>query len=106
VITLTPAAATQIRHLVQEDGRTAIGLRIFVDKGGCSGLQYNMNVDHAHDGDHRIALDGAELFVDAESYPYLEGSTIDFEDGLTNVGFRIRNPNAKLTCGCGTSFEA
>lgn len=106
MVTVTPAATAQIRHLAQGDTRPGVGLRIFIDKGGCSGLQYNMNVDAPHEGDTSIPLDGATLYIDKESVGYLAGSTIDFEDGLTNTGFRIRNPNAKQTCGCGTSFEA
>lgn len=106
MVSLTPAAAAHIRGLVAQDGRTGSGLRIFIDKGGCSGLQYNMTIDTPHPGDQHAELDGASLFIDAESARYLDGSIIDFEDGLTNTGFRIRNPNAKQTCGCGTSFEA
>jgi len=106
MVSLTPAAAAHIRGLVNQDGRPGTGLRIFIDKGGCSGLQYNMTIDAPHEGDQRTELEGASLFIDPESAGYLAGSTIDFEDGLTNTGFRIRNPNAKQTCGCGTSFEA
>jgi iron-sulfur cluster assembly accessory protein len=106
MVTLTSAAAAQIRSLVAQDGRPGVGLRIFIDKGGCSGLQYNMTIDAPQEGDQETEFEGAKLFIDRESAGYLAGSTIDFEDGLTNTGFRIRNPNAKQTCGCGTSFEA
>lgn len=106
MVTLTPAAAAQICSLVTQDGRPGSGLRIFIDRGGCSGLQYNMTIDTPHPGDATIESEGARLHVDAESARYLAGSTIDFEDSLTNTGFRIRNPNARQTCGCGTSFEA
>lgn len=103
---LTEAAANRIQELVAEDGRSLAGLRIFVDSGGCSGLQYNMMVDEPHPGDVQVEEWGARLSIDQASAGYLKGSTIDFEESLTSTGFRIRNPNAKQTCGCGTSFEA
>jgi iron-sulfur cluster assembly accessory protein len=106
MVHLTEAAASRIKELVAEDGRALAGLRIFVDSGGCSGLQYNMMVDEPHQGDTRLEEFGASLSIDEASAGYLKGSTIDFEESLTSTGFRIRNPNAKQTCGCGTSFEA
>jgi iron-sulfur cluster assembly accessory protein len=106
MIRLTEAAAARIQELVTQDGRSRAGLRIFVDSGGCSGLQYNMMVDEPHEGDTHWEELGARLSIDQASADYLKGSTIDFEENLTSTGFRIRNPNAKQTCGCGTSFEA
>jgi iron-sulfur cluster assembly accessory protein len=106
MIHLTQAAASRIRELVAEDARPMAGLRVFVDSGGCSGLQYNMMVDEPHPEDTRLEEYGARLSIDQASADYLKGSTIDFEENLTSTGFRIRNPNAKQTCGCGTSFEA
>jgi iron-sulfur cluster assembly accessory protein len=106
MIHLTEAAATRIKELATEDARSLAGLRIFVDTGGCSGLQYNMMIDEPHAEDARLEEHGARLSVDQASADYLKGSTVDFEESLTSTGFRIRNPNAKQTCGCGTSFEA
>jgi iron-sulfur cluster assembly accessory protein len=106
MITMTQAAATHIRSLVDEDARAGAGLRIFIDKGGCSGMQYNMTIDLPQADDLQVSLDGAMMYVDKPGLEVLAGSVIDYEDGLTNAGFRIRNPNAKQTCGCGTSFEA
>jgi iron-sulfur cluster assembly accessory protein len=106
MVHLTPAAATRIKELVAEDTRENAGLRIFIDSGGCSGLQYNMTVDQPQAGDSSLEELGAKLHIDEKSADYLKGSTIDFEESLTSTGFRIRNPNAKQTCGCGTSFEA
>ncbi|HWB60643.1 MAG TPA: iron-sulfur cluster assembly accessory protein, partial [Chthoniobacteraceae bacterium] len=81
------------------------GLRIFVESGGCAGLQYGMNLDEAKEGDEVIERGGVKVIIDAESARYLGGSTIDYADGLAGSGFRINNPNAVRSCGCGTSFE-
>lgn len=105
MITLTEAAARHIQQLVEEDGRENVSLRIFVDKGGCSGLQYNMQIDAPQAGDQSLESCGVKFFMDADAIGFLKGSEIDFEDTLTSTGFKIRNPNAKQTCGCGTSFE-
>lgn len=105
MVTITPPAAEQIRTLVPKDEPDK-GLRIFIEKGGCSGRQYMMSIDAAKEGDHVIELNGAKVFIDEASYVFLKGSNITFEDSLTNTGFRIINPNARQTCGCGTSFEA
>lgn len=106
MIHITETAAARIKELISEDTRPLASLRIFVDSGGCSGLQYNMIVDEPHAGDEQIVEHGAKVSVDLAGLDYLKGSTIDFEDSLTSTGFRIINPNAKQTCGCGTSFEA
>lgn len=106
MLNITESAAKRIQELVAEDGRTHAGLRLYVDSGGCSGMQYNMSVDDAQPDDIQIEEHGGRLYVEAKSYPLLKGSVIDFVDSLTNTGFRIVNPNAKQTCGCGTSFEA
>lgn len=106
MIELTESAAAEIMQLARNQGRPGEGLRIYIEKGGCSGLSYEMKLDLPKPDDHTVSLAGATLMIDPESLGYLKGSIIDFEDGLTNRGFRIRNPNAKQTCGCGTSFEA
>jgi iron-sulfur cluster assembly accessory protein len=105
MVTVTPAAIQEIKALAGAEA-PAKGLRIFIEKGGCSGLQYSMKVDAAQPGDTTIPCDEVSVYIDTESLGYLKGSVIDFEDGLTNRGFRIVNPNARQTCGCGTSFEA
>lgn len=106
MIKLTDRAAEQIKTLVPEAERSEKGLRIFVENGGCSGMQYVMKIDASQEKDEIIENNDAKLLIDPQSISYLKDSTIDFEDGLTNTGFRIQNPNAKQTCGCGTSFEA
>lgn len=77
-----------------------------VAKGGCSGLHYEMTLDQCKEGDAIVERDGMQFFVDEESVSYLRDATLDFTDGLTGTGFRIVNPNASRTCGCGSSFEA
>ncbi len=101
-IQITPAAAEQILHLTQNDPTR--GLRLYINRGGCSGLQYNMDIASAQPDDITIEQHGAKLYLDSQSQSYLQGSVIDYEDALSGAGFRIRNPNATLTCGCGTSF--
>jgi len=105
LIRLTEKAATAIRTRVGDEVATK-GLRLFVSAGGCSGFQYEMKLAPKEPGDVASEQFGVQLFVDEKSLVFLTGSEIDFEDGLTAAGFRIRNPNAKATCGCGTSFEA
>ncbi len=106
MLTLTPAAIDYLRELIPAADRDRLGLRIFVEKGGCSGWSYGMTVAAPEATDTALAFDDARVFVDAESSKLLVGCEIDFEDSLTSTGFKIRNPNAKQTCGCGTSFEA
>ena len=106
MITVTDSAFRQLHTLVAEnpDYREK-GLRIYVESGGCAGMQYGMEFDHPKQGDHRFQEGGVEVLIDAESASYLTGSTIDFADGLSGAGFKIINPNAVRSCGCGTSFE-
>lgn len=80
-------------------------LRVFVESGGCSGFQYGMSFDERKDGDTEQASEGVSMLLDAASLAYLDGSTIDFDDGLHGKGFEIKNPNAQSTCGCGKSFS-
>jgi iron-sulfur cluster assembly protein/iron-sulfur cluster insertion protein len=105
MITLTPRAAQQVRTLQNELTDETKRLRVFVESGGCSGFQYGMSFDESKDGDARMNSEGVEFVVDATSLAYLDGSVIDFDDGLHGKGFEIRNPNAQSTCGCGKSFN-
>jgi iron-sulfur cluster assembly accessory protein len=106
MIHISPEAAKQMIALAQERGVSAEGgLRLSVEKGGCAGLSYEMAVGELAVGDEVFAEHGARLLVPGESMSYLDGSTIDYEDGLSGAGFRIRNPRATRNCGCGTSFE-
>jgi iron-sulfur cluster assembly protein len=105
MIIVTESAIKQLRALVIEQGTEGKGLRIFVEKGGCAGLQYGMNLDAAREGDEIIENEGVQVIVDPESLQFLRGSTLDYSDELAGAGFRLRNPNAARSCGCGTSFE-
>jgi iron-sulfur cluster assembly protein len=107
MITITENAVRRLRSLLKEQSATASkGLRVQIAKGGCSGLQYEMLLDERKANDSVVEKDGVAFFVDPESASYLQDATVDFQDGLTGAGFRIVNPNAARTCGCGTSFEA
>ena len=81
-------------------------LRVFIERGGCSGMQYSMVFDEARDGDAVVEQEGVKIVVDDFSMDYLRGAVVDFSDNLTGGGFKIRNPNASQTCGCGRSFES
>ena len=104
-LTLSPAAARRIRTIGETEGR-ALMLRLAVEGGGCSGFQYQFDlVEAAEPDDHRIELDGAVALVDDISVALVKGSEIDFVDELAGAEFRVRNPNAKSSCGCGVSFS-
>ncbi len=104
-LTLSPAAAKRIQAIGAQEGRPLM-LRVAVEGGGCSGFQYQFDlVDHANDDDLRIERDGAAALIDEMSLVLLKGSEIDFIDELAGAEFRVRNPNAKSSCGCGVSFS-
>jgi len=106
MINVTESAVNHLRFLLAEQPAVAgKGLRVQVAKGGCSGLQYEMSLDQRHEGDAVVPCAEVAFFIDAESADFLRDATLDFEEGLTGAGFRIVNPNAARTCGCGTSFE-
>lgn len=107
VVTLTESAAEEIRRMLHQDpAGDGKGLRVFVDQGGCSGLQYGMEFAAAKEGDLPFEAHGVTVLVDAESAASLQGSVVDFSDDLNDSGFKIQNPNASRSCGCGKSFEA
>ena len=106
-ITVTEAAASKIKELLAEEGKTDSGLRVFVQGGGCSGFQYGLMIEEGGGGvgDQTIDSNGIKLFVDPVSMSYLKGAEVDFVDTITGGGFTIKNPNATSTCGCGSSFS-
>lgn len=105
-VTLTPAAAEKLQALLRERNMLTHGLRVFVAGGGCSGMQYGMAFDpQPRETDHIFESDGIRLFVDPVSMMYIAGAQIDYIDSLMGGGFRIENPNAIATCGCGHSFR-
>ncbi|MDB5471420.1 MAG: HesB/YadR/YfhF family protein [Caulobacter sp.] len=104
-VTLSSSAAARIRAIGAAEGR-ALMLRVAVDGGGCSGFQYRFDlVDAVETDDLRIERDGAVALIDDISLGLLKGSEIDFVDELAGAEFRVRNPNAKSSCGCGVSFS-
>ena len=107
VITLTARAADKIRGLQAEEpaGEAAV-LRVAIQGGGCSGFEYALGFDRgAQEGDHELEFHGVKVVVDPFSAPYLQGSTVDFLETLQESGFKIDNPNAVSSCGCGHSFQ-
>ena len=105
-IVLTESAAEMVQNLLVQKNVPEYGLRIFVSGGGCSGLQYGMALDkEPGENDHVIGNGGVKIFIDPISMMYLSGSIVDYEDSLMGGGFRIDNPNAVSSCGCGHSFK-
>jgi iron-sulfur cluster insertion protein len=105
-ITVTETAASKIKGLLAEEGKTDSGLRVFVQGGGCSGFQYGLMIEESGGvGDQAFESNGIRLFVDPVSVSYLRGAEVDFVDTITGGGFTIKNPNATSTCGCGQSFN-
>lgn len=103
---ITPAALAKVKNLVAEEGNLELKLRVFVTGGGCSGFQYGFSFDdNVAEDDTVIEKDGVKVLVDALSIQYLQGSEVDYEEGLQGSKFSINNPNAKTTCGCGASFS-
>jgi iron-sulfur cluster assembly protein len=106
MINITDSAVRQLQSLLSQRAENSRkGLRVQVAKGGCSGLHYEMTLDEKKDGDAVVERNGMQFFIDCDSVPYLRDATLDFSDGLTGTGFRVVNPNASRTCGCGSSFE-
>ena len=103
--TLTQSAAAKVEQLLETNTRQGDALRVRVKAGGCSGLRYELSFDsQAADSDEEIEQRGVRLLVDAKSAAYLADITLDYADGLNESGFKILNPSAKSTCGCGESF--
>ncbi len=107
LVSLTETAAAKIRELQAEEPEgEATVLRVAVQGGGCSGFEYALGFDRgAQEGDHELDFHGVRVVVDPFSAPYLQGATIDFLNGLQESGFKIDNPNAVASCGCGHSFQ-
>ena len=107
MMTLTSIAAQRLASMLAERAESATaGLRLAVRRGGCAGWQYEMQVAEPEDGDQVIEQDGARLIVAGDSLDRLAGCQIDYSDELSDAGFKVINPNAARSCGCGTSFEA
>ena len=105
-LSVTPSAVSIIKNLLEQREIPQHALRVFVTGGGCSGLQYGMAFQESPEmGDTVVSSDGVRLLVDPNSIQYLRGATIDYVDSLIGGGFRIDNPNALSSCGCGHSFK-
>jgi iron-sulfur cluster assembly accessory protein len=108
MINVTEMAAEKINELLTEENKVGAGLRVFVQGGGCSGFQYGLMIDEGEGdaaSDKVFEVNGVRLFVDPISLRYLKGAEVDFVDNQMGGGFTIKNPNARSTCGCGSSFN-
>lgn len=111
MITLTENAVQELKALLERkraagEAGSGTGLRLGVQRGGCAGLQYTMQVAQREEGDQVVQQNGVSVFLAPDSLDYLRGCHIDFSSDLSDSGFKIVNPNAARSCGCGTSFEA
>lgn len=106
-LVFTVAAAAKVRELIAEEGDPSLKLRVYIQGGGCSGFQYGFEFDETRaEDDMAVDTDGVTLLVDPLSLQYLMGATVDYTESLHGAQFSIRNPNARSTCGCGSSFSA
>jgi iron-sulfur cluster assembly protein len=108
MLNLTPKAAAEVRKIMEKEKQGQyLGLRVGVKGGGCSGLSYFLDLEkEPRPDDNIIESNGVKIFLDPKSALYLQGTELDFSDGLNGTGFTFRNPNAQRTCGCGSSFSA
>lgn len=105
-IFLTTSAISAVKEAISKEGEAGDGLRVSVVGGGCSGYQYNLDFEKGgRPGDLTIDFGGVNIFLDPVSAGYLRGTVIDYMSGLQGTGFKFENPNAKRTCGCGSSFS-
>lgn len=104
MVSITDRAAERIKQLQAVENKDSQGLRLKVVGGGCSGLQYKMDLDLQKPGDRIFEKDGAKVLVDMKSLLYLNGTELDYKEDLMQSGFVFQNPNVKRSCGCGTSF--
>ena len=104
MLSLTEVAAGKVKEIMAQQNPAPTALRVAVVGGGCSGLQYRMEIDTAGERDKVFERDGAILIVDKKSFLYLNGSELDYAEELMSSGFKLVNPNVKRACGCGESF--
>jgi iron-sulfur cluster insertion protein len=106
VITITENVDTKVAEILQEEGNAEASLRVFVQGGGCSGMQYGFTLEtEQNEDDFVIEQQGVKYLVDAMSMQYLQGAVIDYKEDLQGANFVISNPNAETSCGCGSSFS-
>lgn len=105
-VAITAAAASKVRALIDEEGNPELMLRVYISGGGCSGFQYGFSFDESREEDDvAVRKEGVTVLVDPLSLQYLEGAEIDYAESLAGAQFVIRNPHARTTCGCGSSFS-
>lgn len=106
LLNVTGNAVNKVRELVEDEGNSDLKLRVYVTGGGCSGFQYGFTFDDSvAEDDSVVEVEGVGVVIDALSYPFLTGATVDYEQGLAGSRFVVTNPNASSTCGCGASFS-
>ena len=105
MITMTPGAVSEVKRLLAKENKPELGLRIGVRSGGCSGFSYVLGFDAPKPDDKVQDVEGVKLLVDTQSVPYLDGTQLDYQEGLQGKGFAFSNPNATKSCGCGESFS-
>ena len=104
-LVFTDSAAAKVKELIDEEGNPELKLRVFINGGGCSGFQYGFTFEEdVNEDDTQVEKGGVTLLIDPLSFQYLVGAEIDYTEGLQGSQFVIKNPNAKTTCGCGSSF--
>jgi len=106
VVTITENAAGEVRSLLEKPENAGKTLRVYIEQGGCSGMQYSMVFDEKRPDDLSAEMHGVSVLIDPFSAQYIRGAVVDFSDSLTAGGFKISNPNARQSCGCGKSFTA
>ena len=106
MITVSQSAAAKIQDIIAEENNPNLKLRVFVQGGGCSGMQYGFTLDEAQaEDDWDLDISGVKILVDSMSSGYLQGAEIDYREDVYGASFTIKNPNAVTTCGCGSSFS-
>jgi len=106
MITVTDSAVAKIKDIIAEENNPSLKLRVFVQGGGCSGMQYGFTLDEdVGEDDWDLDFSGVQILVDSMSGQYLQGAEIDYQDDIMGATFSIKNPNAQTTCGCGSSFS-
>jgi iron-sulfur cluster assembly accessory protein len=105
MVTLTDKAASKVKELLDGQAETAAGLRVAVRGGGCSGFQYALAFDEERDGDEVFEHQQIRVLIDAQSLPFVDGSEVDYIEGLQGAGFAVNNPQVVAACGCGQSFR-
>ena len=106
VVGLTSGAAEEVKSLLEKPENTGKMFRVYVEQGGCSGMQYSMVFDEQRPDDLSLLMHGVSVLVDPFSAQYLRGAVVDFSEDLVGGGFKISNPSARQSCGCGKSFTA